>query len=57
MTKSSVQNDARIVTEEIINAVLESSELYDILPGDGDDDYILGKLRQMFKDAIKERYR
>jgi len=40
---------------EIVKEVLESDELYDVLPGDGEDDYIIDKLYELFRKTAKEK--
>lgn len=39
---------------QVIDEVLDSDELYDLLPGDGEDDYIISQLRRMFKEKLEQ---
>jgi hypothetical protein len=47
------------LTLEDIYAVLDEDWLYDLLPGDGQDDYILSKLRTAFANraVLREKSR
>lgn len=45
--------DARLTYREIC-MVLDQPDIYDILPGNGEDDYILQRLRAAFKEAVKK---
>ena len=42
-----------ILTLEEVFAVLDEDWLYDLLPGNGQDDYILDQLRKRFREVAR----
>ena len=38
-----------------IYGMLDSDELYDALPGDGQDDYIIGQLKKFFEGRARAK--
>lgn len=38
-------------------SVMESDEIYDLLPGDGQDDFIVGTFTKLLKERARELYR